>query len=179
MTTNLNLSLIFFFFISLTTKIDAAEITISAGDPGTTSSGSWFSATGADLPFNANQGVYTLAGGGVETYTFSTLIPETTQYTVQVYNSCYTPRSHQVIHEVRDAGNVVDTLLIEQDCLIDPFVGQWRTLGVYDFVAGSTASLTIDTTNSDNVYIGATAARFVFNATNTTSNYHFHQSVNS
>lgn len=151
------------YFLSII-SIEAAEITISAGDAGTSRTGNWSSATGASMPYNGNRGVYTRAGGEVETYTFATTIPETTQYTVQVFNSCYTPRSHQVIHRINHADGT-DTHMIEQDCLIDPFVGQWRTLGLYNFTAGATGSVTIDTTNSDNTYIGATAVRFVYNAT--------------
>jgi len=163
---NKKTSLMLLCFFSSIFAVEAAEIVISAGDAGTSSTGSWYAATGASMPYNGNQGVYTQAGGVIETYTFSTLIPETTLYTVEVYNSCYTPRSHQVIHQIISTG-VSDTHIVEQDCVDDPFVGQWRPLGSYNFTAGSTASLVIDTTNSNNVYIGATAVRFIYNATTT------------
>jgi len=159
------LGLILFCCISLSRLGNAAEIVVSAGDAGTSSTGAWYSATGATMPYNGNQGVYTIAGGEIETYTFSATIPETTQYSVQVYNSCYTPRSHQVIHRIAHADGVTSHT-IDQDCSSDPFVGQWQVLGSYNFTAGSIGSLVIDTTDSNNQYIGATAVRFVYNATN-------------
>ena len=159
------LNLILFCQLFLTSISHAAEIVIAAGEPGTSSTGVWYSATGATLPYNGNRGVYTLAGGAIETYTFAATIPETTQYAIEVYNSCYSPRSHQVIHRINHADGVA-THIVEQDCNDDPQVGQWRFLGNYNFIAGSTGSLVIDTTNSNNVYIGATAVRFVYNSTN-------------
>jgi len=144
-------------------SLNAAEIVIEAGAAGTSSTGNWYRATGATMPYNGNKGLYTLVGGAIETYTFSTVIPETTQYTVEVYNSCYTPRSQQVIHQITHADGT-DTQLIGQDCNLDPLVGQWRTLGTYQFNVGDTGTLVIDTTNSNNRYVGATAVRFIYTA---------------
>ncbi|MBL1275474.1 MAG: hypothetical protein COB30_005255 [Ectothiorhodospiraceae bacterium] len=145
-------------------SLNAAELVIEAGAAGTSSTGSWYLATGATMPYNGNQGMYTLVDNQTKTYTFSTVIPETTQYTVEVYNSCYTPRSQQVIHRITHADGI-DTQLVGQDCNLDPLVGQWRTLGTFTFNAGDVGTLVIDTTNSNNVYVGATAVRFVYAAT--------------
>lgn len=147
----------------------AAEIVIQAGETGTSSSGSWHSASAASMPYEGNKGLYTLAGEAAETYTFAPALPETTTYRVDVYNSCYSPRSHQVTHYIHHASGTA-THIVEQDCQIDPLVGQWRTLGNYVFNAGTSGSLVIDTTGSNNSYIGATAVRFVSDSTNPSTN---------
>lgn len=151
------------FYLTLP-NVFAAEIIITAGDPGTSSTGQWHYASGATMAFNNNKGMYKNLADGNGTYTFSTNIPETTSYTVEVYNSCYTPRSNQVIHRIQHANGIAEHVL-QQDCNLDPFVGQWRPLGTYNFNAGTTGTLTIDTTNSNNRYVGATAVRFVYQST--------------
>ncbi len=83
---------------------------------------------------------------------------------VEIYNSCYSPRSHEVMHRIQHASGV-DVKTLEQDCAADSFVGQWRLLGNYVFNAGSEGSVTIDTLNSTNQYAGATAVRFVYDET--------------
>ena len=142
----------------------SAEIVVQAGDSGTSSTGSWHGASSATMPYEGNRGRYAIAGGAAETYTFAPALPETTSYRVDVYNSCYSPRSHQVTHYIHHASGTA-THVVEQDCQIDPFVGQWRTLGTYAFNAGTSGSLVIDTTGSNNRYVGATAVRFVTDLT--------------
>lgn len=143
----------------------AAEVVVVAGDENTSSSGRWNYASSATMPYEGNRGMYSSISNGTSTYTFNPVLPETTHYTVEVYNSCYSPRSNQVIHRISSAeGNI--EFVVEQDCQLDPFVGQWRTLGRYAFEAGSQGSVTIDTTGSNNRYVGATAVRFVYNPTN-------------
>src|SRR5258706_12418000 len=105
----------------------AGEIVVQAGGTGTAQTGSWSSASGATMPYNGNLGVYTLASN-TATYTFAPTFPQTTTYAVEVYNSCYSPRSHNVTHVINHAGGSA-TYTIEQDCAVDPYVGQWRPLG--------------------------------------------------
>jgi hypothetical protein len=143
----------------------AAEVVVLAGDANTSSTGRWNYASSATMPYEGNRGMYSSVSSGINTYTFTPVLPETTNYTVEVYNSCYSPRSNHVIHNISYAeGNI--ELALEQDCQLDPFVGQWRTLGSYAFEAGNQGSVTIDTTGSNNSYVGATAVRFVYNSTN-------------
>lgn len=144
----------------------AAEVVVVAGDSNTSSTGTWNNASGASMPYEGNPGMYADIANGVSTYTFTPVLPLSTTYTVEVYNSCYSPRSNQVIHSIVHAGGTNEHI-VEQHCQLDPFVGQWRTLGTYSFDAGTLGSLTIDTTGSNNSYVGATAVRFVYDDGNT------------
>ena len=143
----------------------AAEVIVVAGDGNTSSTGRWNYASSATLPYEGNRGMYSSISSGISTYTFTPALPETTNYTVEVYNSCYSPRSNQVIHNISHAEGSIE-LVVDQDCQSDPYVGQWRTLGNYAFEAGNLGSVTIDTTGSNNNYVGATAVRFVYQSTN-------------
>src|SRR3989442_10238232 len=118
------------------------------------------------MPYNGNLGVYTKAGN-TATYKFAPTFPQTTTYAVEVYNSCYSPRSHKVTHVINHAGGSA-THIIEQDCAVDPYVGQWRPLGSYTFNAGNTGGLTIYSAGSNNSYVGATAVRFIYTSSSNT-----------
>src|SRR4029079_9065042 len=111
-----------------------------AGGVGTTQTGSW-DTSWATMPYNGNPGMYTAAGNNA-TYTFAPTFPQTATYAVEVYNTCYTPRSHNVTHVIKHAGGST-VQIVEQDCQLDPYVGQWRPLGSYTFNAGNTGGLTI------------------------------------
>lgn len=141
----------------------AAEVIVVAGNANTSSTGQWNYASSATMPYEGNRGMYASISSGISTYTFTPVLPQTTDYTVEVYNSCYSPRSNYVIHTISHAGGSIDHV-IEQNCQLDSHVGQWRTLGTYSFEAGNLGSLTIDTTGSNNSYVGATAVRFVYNS---------------
>ena len=147
-------------FVAQIHSATAAEIVVQAGGTGTAQTGSWSSATDATMPYNGNLGVYTQAGN-TATYTFAPTFPQTTTYAVEVYNSCYSPRSHIVTHVINHAGGSA-THIIEQDCAVDPYRGQWRPLGSYTFNAGNTGGLTIYSAGSNNSYVGATAVRFIY-----------------
>ncbi len=121
----------------------AAEIIVVAGDANTSTTGRWNYASSATMPYEGNRGMYALSSG-ISTYTFTPALPQTTDYIVEVYNSCYSPRSNQVIHTISHAEGTIDHV-IEQDCQLDPHVGQWRTLGTYSFQAGNLGSVTINT----------------------------------
>lgn len=142
----------------------AAEILVQSGDPGTSSVGSWSPATAATMPLNGNPGMYAIVGGSADNYTFTATILEDNTYTVETWNTCYSPRSHSVLHELSYPGGL-STFVLDQDCNTDPFVGQWRTLGAYSFMAGDTVALTIGDQGSNNSYIGATAMRLTYEAT--------------
>ncbi|NVJ60259.1 MAG: hypothetical protein HWE27_07715 [Gammaproteobacteria bacterium] len=142
----------------------AAELVIQTGDPGTSSTGYWASATGASMPIGSNRGLYAVVGGAVETYRFETVIPETTDYTLQVYNTCYSPRSHQVTQTLEYTQGS-EAFVTDQDCQTDPFVGNWRTLGTYSFQQNETVAFTISSEGSNNSYVGASAIRYVYNET--------------
>jgi hypothetical protein len=139
----------------------ADEILVLANESGTSSTGTWGSASAASMPYQGNRGRYATSGGSIETYTFTPTLPELNSYQVEVYNSCYSPRSNQVIHRINHA-NGTKTEVVDQDCQTDPFVGEWRNLGTYTFNPGTEGSVVIDTTNSNNSYVGATAVRFVY-----------------
>ncbi|WP_144394672.1 hypothetical protein [Pleionea sediminis] len=139
----------------------SAEILIQTGDSSTSSTGFWNRATGASMPLGSNQGMYATVGGAIENYRFETQIPQTTSYTLQVYNTCYSPRSHQVTQYL-EFGNTTETFVTDQDCQTDPFVGQWRTLGTYRFEENEIVAFTITTEGSNNRYVGATAIRYLY-----------------
>src|SRR5690606_24604354 len=82
-------------------------------------------------------------------------------YAVEVFNNCYSPRAHNAAHVIRHAEGTM-TLYLEQDCGLDPYVGQWRPLGSYRFNAGTEGSLTVETAGADNAYVGVTGVRFVY-----------------
>jgi len=154
-------------FVAQIHSATAAEIVVQAGGTGTAQTGSWSSATDATMPYNGNLGVYTQAGN-TATYTFAPTFPQTTTYAVEVYNSCYSPRSHKVMHVINHAGGSA-THIIEQDCAVDPYVGNWRPLGSYTFNAGNTGGLTIYSAGSNNSYVGATAVRFIYTPSSNTA----------
>ncbi|MCG8669452.1 MAG: hypothetical protein MI867_08555 [Pseudomonadales bacterium] len=146
--------------LSISTAL-AADITIHTGDPGTSSTGYWYSATAATMPVEGNRGMYSSVSSTVNTYTFQAVMPETNDYTIEVYNTCYSPRSTQVQHTISsDSRSASHTL--NQDCQTDPYVGQWRTLDEMSFSAGESVSVTISTEGSNNRYVGAAAVRFTY-----------------
>jgi hypothetical protein len=157
-------------FLSLTAQ--SAEVVVQAGQAGSNGWGGWSYASAASMGYEGNLGYYTSAYGAAKTYTFTPDLPEINSYQVEVYNSCYSPRSTQVIHRINHAGGT-DTQVLNQDCQSDPLVGQWRSLGTYSFNLGTGGSVVIDTTNSNNSYVGATAVRFVYepNTTGTVNLY--------
>lgn len=140
----------------------AAEIRLETGDPGTSSTGIWRNASGATMPLDGNRGLYAIVGGEVETYRFDVTLPETTDYTLQIFNTCYSPRSSQVTHWL-DTGLGRETFVLDQDCRSDPYVGQWRTLGTYAWNANDNVQLTITTEGSNQSYVGVTAIRYLYN----------------
>jgi hypothetical protein len=144
----------------VTGLVSADEIVVVAGAAGTSQTGSWNTASAASMPLNGNYGRYATSGS-VATYTFTPNLPESTTYTVEVYNTCYSPRGHNVRHAVTYAGGN-NTQLVEQDCALDPYVGAWRPLGSFPFEAGTGGSVTISAAGANNSYVGATAVRFVY-----------------
>ena len=161
-TSTATLSLKFFVTLFCSSFIHAAEIVIHTGDSGTSSTGSWNAASGASMPIDGNRGLYANVGGEIETYHFSHVMPEETTYTLQVYNTCYTPRSHQVTQTLIHADGS-NAFVTDQDCQTDPYVGSWRTLGSFDFQQGEHVEFIISTEGSDNRYVGASAIRYVYN----------------
>lgn len=140
--------------------VHADEVRVVAGGAGTSQTGSWNTASAASMPLDGNYGRYATSGS-TATYTFTPTLPESTTYTVEVYNTCYSPRAHNAQHTVNYAGGS-DAQLIEQDCASDPYVGNWRPLGSYPFAAGNSGSVTISAVGANNSYVGATAVRFVY-----------------
>lgn len=145
----------------------SASIIIHTGDPGTSSTGRWYRASGASMPIEGNKGMYSNVNSSINTYTFETRVPETNTYTIQTYNTCYNPRSHNTLHTLV-TGSASRELVLDQHCRTDPYVGQWRTLGTASLAAGETVSLTISTEGSDNRYVGAAAMRLVYDELGTT-----------
>ena len=157
-------------FICIFHHINAAEIVVNTNDSSQTSTtGRWKSASVATMPHNGNLGLYTQATRGISTFTFTPTLPEKNTYTVEVFNACQTPRSHNVKHVIVHANGTTEQL-IEQDCDLDPYVGQWRTLGNFEFNAGNSGSLTIDSSGSGSLYVGVNAARFIYQPTDTSNN---------
>jgi len=141
--------------------INAAEIVLIAEQNGTSSTGKWSYASAASMGLEGDSGRYTSVSGENKTYTFTPELPLNTMYQVEVYNSCYSPRSTQVLHTINHADGV-SPLSVNQDCSSDEYVGQWRPLGSYNFEAGTSGSVIIDTTGSNNLYVGATAMKFIY-----------------
>lgn len=142
-------------------SLNAAEIVIVAGESGTSSTGRWSYASSASMELDGNRGRYTTVSGSNKTFTFAPELPLDTQYQVEVYNTCYSPRSTQTLHTISHADGV-SPLSVNQDCNSDEYVGQWRPLGRYNFEAGTSGSVTIETAGSNNSYVGATAVRFIY-----------------
>ena len=67
----------------------AAEIIMHTGDMGTSSTGSWYSASAATMPIDNNRGLYTTVDGETKTYRFANTMPAATSYQLQIYNTCY------------------------------------------------------------------------------------------
>lgn len=79
---------------------DAQEIVIVAGDANTSASEGWYYAGAATRGFQGNLGMYASVYGAQKTYTFSADLPLSSLYSVEVFNSCYSPRSQQVQHHI-------------------------------------------------------------------------------
>jgi len=143
-------------------SLNAAEIVLMVGQSGTsTTGGAWHYASAASMGLEGNKGLYTPLSAGNKTYTFAPELPLNTIYQVEIYNSCYSPRSTQVLHTINHADGV-SPLSVNQDCSSDEYVGQWRPLGSYNFQAGTSGSVIIDTTGSNNLYVGVTAVKFIY-----------------
>ena len=154
--------LCFLLMSTSTSKSFAATLLIEVGDPGTSSTGVWRNATGASMPLGTNRGLYAVVGGGIETYRFETRLPETAEYTLQIYNTCYSPRSSQVT-QFFDSSQGRHTFITDQDCQSDPFVGQWRTLGQFTLQADEEVIFTLTSEGSNQSYVGITAIRYLYN----------------
>lgn len=138
----------------------ADEIRILTGEPGSSSAGGWGVASGASMRLENRPGLYA-SSGSAATYTFTPALPLATEYEVQVFNNCYSPRAHNAAHVIVHADGVA-THLLEQDCALDPEVGRWRSLGSYRFEAGTGGSVTVQAAGADNVYVGVTGVRFLY-----------------
>jgi len=115
-------------------SLNAAEIVLIAGQNGTSSIGKWSNASAASMGFDGNKGRYATVKGEGKTYTFAPELPLNTIYQVEVYNSCYSPRSTQVLHTINHADGALPSS-VNQECSSDKYVGQWRPLGRYNFNA--------------------------------------------
>ncbi len=136
------------------------EIIIDTNDTGTSQVGSWNNSGGSDH-YGAGS-LYATVGGGVDRYRFTPSIPQTSNYEVYAWNSCYSNRAVNVKHIIQHAGGLT-TIEVDQDCDTGVF-GQWNLLGTYNFTAGSTNYLEITDegiTPPSTTYMGADAARFV------------------
>ncbi|TRY31404.1 hypothetical protein [Aliiglaciecola sp. M165] len=144
--------------VCLSLYASPSEIILQANGEGTSHSGDWYYASGASMPYNGNRGVYTSAGGN-STYRFSPNFPQLSTYEVEVFNSCYTPRSTEVKHTVVHKHGTAE-LVVDQNCESDEFVGQWRPIGSFEFDLGQSGFVEISSEGSNNQYVGATAVRF-------------------
>lgn len=150
----------------LSTSALAADVTVLAGEQGTSSTGWWRYASGASMPVEGNRGMYTTQGSEA-TYTFEFTAPETADYELEVFNTCYNPRGSNVNHTITtNAGDSVHVL--DQHCATDPYVGQWRPLETVALIEGEVVTLVIDETGSNNSYVGAGGFRGVYTSSGTT-----------
>lgn len=143
----------------------APPIVVDDADPGAVASGTWLAATGASS-HNGPGSLYALTGGAVASVTFTPDLPSAGTYRVEAWNSCFSPRSTAVPHEiVSDDVTSPVTVFVDQDSGTG-ICGQWEELGTFPFAAGTGGSVTIsDAGVVDAPYIGADAVRFTNLAT--------------
>lgn len=137
-----------------------AEIIVDNNDPGTSSSGSWADATGANNHFGS-MSLYATVGDSIDRYRFTPNIPTTGEYDVHAWNSCYNNRAIDVPHKIMHATGET-TVAVDQDCDTGSS-GEWLALGRYTFNAGSDGYLEISDeglSSGSTTYIGADAIRF-------------------
>lgn len=136
------------------------EVVLDNGDPGTSSTGTWALATGARGHFGATS-LYAVAGGQVDTYRFTPLLPTAGQYEVAAWNACSRPRLAAVPHTIAYAGSSV-VISVNQDCDRGS-AGEWLVLGTWPFAAGSLGYVEISDAGADPFrrFFGADAVRFV------------------
>jgi len=136
------------------------EFIIDTGEAGTSRSGTWNN-SGGSAHYGAGS-VYATVGGGVDRYRFTPDLPQTANYEVYVWNSCYSTRAVNVKHIIQYAGGIT-TIEVDQDCDTGVY-GQWNLLGTFSFDAGSSGYLELTDegiTPPSTTYMGADAARFV------------------
>ena len=136
------------------------EVIIDTGEASATREGRWSNSSGSGH-YGAGS-VYATVGGTVDRYRFTPNLPQTSNYEVYVWNSCYNNRAVNVKHVIQHA-NGIEVIEIDQDCDTGVF-GQWNLLGTYGFTAGSAGFLEITDEGiipPSTTYMGADAARFV------------------
>jgi len=114
------------------------------GLPGFATTGTW-GESGLTPEWNASS-FYTNTTG--DTAVFTPDIPQDGSFDVYTWWNCYTDRDTNAMITVVHSGAVPDTVLMNQRSALDntpePGVcGEWLLIGTYDFLAGTTGSVTI------------------------------------
>lgn len=144
---------------------DPVEIIIDNGDPGTSALGTW-----SNFPANesyAGASLWATVGGVIERYRFTPNIPNAGRFEVFAWNACYNNRAVDVQHIVNHADGTT-TVAVDQDCDTGTH-GEWYSLGVYNFAAGTLGYLEITDDGlspGTTTYMGADAARFLEDLSN-------------
>lgn len=133
-------------------------IIVDNRDSGATTTAGWRRATSATDHYQVDS-LYAETGRDLDSARFSPDFPGPDRYRVDVWNSCYAPRSSTVHHEVRHASGT-DTFLVDQHPATG-VCGDWYTLGDFFFAAGQSGYVEVsDSDLAAGNYIGADAVRF-------------------
>ncbi|MCG8673454.1 MAG: hypothetical protein MI867_28960, partial [Pseudomonadales bacterium] len=142
------------------TVAPVVEIIIDNGDAETSSVGTWNDYPGNESYNGAS--LWATVGGTVDRYRFTPTIETAGSYEVFAWNSCYGNRATNVQHIVQHQfGQTI--IEVDQDCDTGSH-GEWYSLGIFDFEAGTDNYLEITDDGipaGPTTYMGADAARFV------------------
>ena len=136
------------------------EVIVDNNLAGTSSVGAWPAATGANAHYGTTS-LYAVVGGSIDAYRFTPTLLVAGDYSVDAWNSCYSPRHTAVPHRISHDGGI-STVVVDQDCG-SGVSGAWLTLGTYSFSAGTSGYVEITDeglTSALGQYIGADAVRF-------------------
>lgn len=149
------------------TLTPAHDIIVDNRDAGYSESGRWHFATGATERHGPDARYAAVAldddrDGLPDAVSarFTPSIPETGDYRVYAWNSCYSPRATNVPHRVHVDGTPDIVIEVNQDCATGTH-GEWFLLGTFPFAASGSGYVEI---SNDGVtagrYLGADAVRF-------------------
>lgn len=142
-----------------------AEVIVDNPDAGTSQVGSWSTYPGNESYNGAS--VWATVGGVVDRFRFTPNLPVSARFEVFAWNACYSNRATNVPHEILHADGST-TVAVDQDCDTGSH-GEWFSLGVYTFNAGTGHYVEISDaglTPPAATYMGADAVRFVQDLSN-------------
>ena len=155
----------------------SVDIILDNGDAGVSSTGNWIGNPNLGQLYGTTAFLVP-AGGGVDSYRFTPMFTVAGSYEVFVWNACDNYGSTVVPHRIVSADSV-NTVIVNQDCDGGGSFGQWYSLGIYNFAAGTQGYLEIsDQGLSSGTHVGADAARFVLRSANAAPSSAFSYTAN-